>query len=174
MHCRTPARPAGPVISFAVLHLGASIRANLVGAPREGAPELPAHEADERGALVQPVVARHHVEHLEVARRGREGADLGFDLRHIQLLYKTCIPGQAAFRSAGGGSCLRQRPIQRAVSFSCAPFCARRCASAPKSTWSSGWSWLKHQKTELVLPVARSTCGVSDCAQVAFIIHCHG
>src|SRR5436190_18226265 len=147
MHCRTPARPAEAVISFAVLHLGASIRANLVGAAGEGAPELPAHEADERGALVQAVVARYYVEHLEVARRGREGADLGFDLRHIQLLYNNCIRGQAAFRCAGGGSCLRQRPIQRAVSFSWAPFCARRCASAPKSTSSSGWSWLKQEKT---------------------------
>src|SRR5437879_10799267 len=57
----------------------------------------------------------------------------------------------AALRS--GGSWFKHRQIHNAVSFSCTPFCARRCASEPKSTWSSGWSWLKQENTWLVLTV---------------------
>src|SRR6266496_911613 len=143
MWCRRRAGRCIAGLSLLTLHLGAAIGADLVGAARKGTPELLAHQADERGALVQAVVARHDLEHLEIARRRRERADLGLDLRHIQILYKTCIGRQAALRSAGGGSCFKQRPIQSAVSFSCTPFCARRWARAPKSTWSSGWSWLK-------------------------------
>src|SRR5437879_13887082 len=134
-------------LSLLTLHLGAAVGADLVGAARKGTPELLAHQADQCRALVQAVIARHDLEHLEVARCRRERADLGLALGHIQILYKTCIGRQAAFRSAGGGSCFRQRPIHSAVSFSCTPFCARRWARAPKSTWSSGWSWLKQENT---------------------------
>jgi len=44
---------------------------------------------------------------------------------------------------SSGMQCL----IHRTVSFSCSEFCFRRSESARKSTWSSGWSWLKHEKT---------------------------
>ena len=44
-------------------------------------------------------------------------------------------------------SLTRQWSIHSAVSFSCTEFCRRRWLSAPQSTQSSGWSWLKHENT---------------------------
>src|SRR5260221_57824 len=132
-------------VSFFALHLGAAVGPDAIGATGKGAPELLAHQAHDHRALVETVIARHDFQHLEVAQGRREGADFALD--HIQILYKTCIACQAAARCAGGGSCFRQRPIHRAVSFSCTPFCARRWARAAKSTWSSSWSWLKQEKT---------------------------
>src|SRR5207248_968472 len=119
---------------------------------------------------LRPREGAYHVEWRHARARGKRG-------------YPAAVPGrlrlragsaQAALRCAGGGSCLRQRSIQSAVSFSCTPFCARRCDSALKSTWSSGWSWLKQEKTYVVLPVAGSTCGCRHCAQISFIMHCIG
>src|SRR5688572_33282200 len=83
-------------ISFAVLHFRAAVRTDLVRAARERAPELPAHETHDRRTLVGAVIARHDLEHLQVARCRREGADLGFDLSHIQILYNSCIVCQGA------------------------------------------------------------------------------
>src|SRR5574342_121689 len=96
-------------ISFFILNFSATVGPDFVGATWERTPELPSHEADDRRALVEAVIARHDLEHLQIARRRREGADLDFALHHIQILYKTCIERQAAFLSAGGGRSLRQR-----------------------------------------------------------------
>src|SRR3954468_15791800 len=103
MRCRSRARRSRARLSFAALHLCAAVGADLVGAPRECAPELPADQADDRRTLVQAVIAGDDLEHLEVARCGRKRADLRFTFRrHIQILYKACIrrqltpPGAAA------------------------------------------------------------------------------
>src|ERR1051326_276686 len=167
-------RERGGVISFASFHFGSPVRTNAVRSPGKGAPELLAHQADQRRALVHAVVARHDLEHLEVARRGRERADLDPAFHHIQILYKTCIRRQAALRASGGGRSFRQRSIHSAVSFSCTPFCIRRWARAAKSTWSSGWCWLEQEETEGVSPLFGSTCGCRHWAQISFIMHCIG
>ena len=52
-----------------------------------------------------------------------------------------------AVRALPVHAAVRHRAIQAAVWCSCNEFCASRCASAGKSTWSSGWSWLKHENT---------------------------
>src|SRR5574341_1228081 len=72
-----------------------AIRPDLVRAARKSSPELLAHQADERRALVEPVVASDDLEHLKIARRGGEGGDLGARLDHIQTLYKIYIACQA-------------------------------------------------------------------------------
>src|SRR2546426_627807 len=53
-------------------------------------------------------------------------------------------------------------------------FCRRRAARLGKSTRSISWSWLKHEKMIVSLPLAGSTCFWRHCAQTSFIMHCIG
>src|SRR5262245_23061506 len=97
-----------------ILHFSAAIGPDLVRPAGEGAPELLAHQADERRALVEAVVAGDDLEHLQVARRRRKRADLDLGFRHIQILYKTCIAGQPCLPAAAAASAAA--PARRAAS----------------------------------------------------------
>src|SRR3972149_2600440 len=61
-----------------------------------------------------------------------------------------------------------------AATSSASEFCFSRSDSAWKSTRSSGWSWLKQEKTYETAPVCGSWCGCRHCAQISFIMHCIG
>ena len=79
-----------------------------------------------------------------VSREGRE-MDRESDACHERNLHRS-----SSVQSAVAALTLYSRSqyaIHCAVSFSCTEFCLRRASSAPKSTWSSGWSWLKHENT---------------------------
>src|SRR5258708_7009248 len=64
--------------SLITFNFSSTVWPDLVRAAREDAPELFAHQARDRRALVQAVILGHRVEHREVPRRGREGADSSF------------------------------------------------------------------------------------------------
>src|SRR6267143_6302926 len=63
--------------SFFALYLSSAVWPDLVRASGKDPPELPAHQARDRRALVQPVILRHRLEHREIPRRGRKSADFG-------------------------------------------------------------------------------------------------
>ena len=69
---------------------------------------------------------------------------------------------------------VESRSIQSLVSFSWTLFWDRRCLRLSNRTWSSGWSWLKQEKTTVSLPVAGSRCVWRHWAQISFIMHCIG
>src|SRR5882762_782297 len=68
---------SAPCNSFFALYLSSAVWPDLVRASGKDPPELPAHQARDRRALVQAVILRHCLKHGEIARRGRKSADFG-------------------------------------------------------------------------------------------------